>query len=287
MDYPKKISEIEYKKFRKIIKNEIGLNLTSQKKSMLYSRLLKRIKELKINTFEEYYNYIINNKEELLKMFERVTTHKTDFFREKEHFKFLNKKLSEIIKKNLKENKKKISIWSAACSSGEEAYSIAMELEKFPILINWKVKVIASDISNKELESTYEGIYKKEKIKKIPRKYQRIFFREMKDGRYKAKENLKKIVKVKRINLISDKYPFNGKFEIIFCRNVFIYFDKNTRKKITKNLLKYLKIGGYLILGTSETVNIEIIKKYNLKRIQSSIYYYQGKNGGDEDEIKE
>ena len=287
MLYPVEIAEEEYEKFRKLIKEKIGVNLTSHKKIMLYGRLLKRMRKLKIMTFEGYYQVVIKSNEELVKMFDIVTTHKTDFFREEQHFQFLSEKLPEIIKKKLKNGEKKISIWSSACSTGEEAYSIAMELAKIPILINWKIKVIASDISVKELESTQIGIYSSEKLKKVSDSYKKIYFRKIDEEKYIVKKRLKNIVKVKKINLISEEYPFHGKFEIIFCRNVFIYFDKETRVKIIKNFLKYLKSGGYLILGSSESIDIEITKKYNLIRIQSSIYYYKGKSGGVENESKE
>lgn len=266
------MTEEEFEKFRKLIYEKIGINLLQHKKIMLQGRIKKRLKKLKICSFSEYYDIIQNNREELVEMFNVVSTNKTEFFRENHHFEFLEEILPEMININSKAGEYKFSIWCAASSTGEEPYTIAMTLAKFSTLKNWKTKIVASDISTNVLEKAASGIYSEEIVSKIPKDMLKKHFKKIDEESYQVNKDLKEMIKFKRINLVDGNYPFQGQFEIIFCRNVMIYFDRKTQVEIVENFMKVLKNGGYLILGSSESLPPEVIKTMDLKRIKSTIF---------------
>lgn len=266
------MTDTEFQKFKKIIYEQVGINLLPHKKIMLQGRIKKRLKKLEIESFSEYYDIIQKDSKELIEMFNVVSTNKTEFFRENHHFEFLKEILPEIINQNNKNGEQKLSIWCAASSTGEEPYSIAMTLAKFPILKNWKTRIIASDISTNVLTKAAAGIYSEESVEKIPKDMLKSYFRKLDDDSYVINNDLKELIKFKRINLISENYPFKGEFEVIFCRNVMIYFDRKTQMAIVDNFLRYLKKGGYLILGSSESLPTEMLKANEIKRIKSTIF---------------
>ena len=266
------MSDEEFNKFRKLIYEQVGINLLPHKKIMLQGRIRKRLNKLGMSSFKEYYVLVQEDRSELIEMFNVVSTNKTEFFRENHHFEFLKEIIPSIIEKNRKENLNKLSIWSSASSTGEEPYTIAMTLMDFPILKNWDVKIIASDISTTVLTKAHAGVYHDEAMRHVPKEMVKKYFIPIDDGSYRISDNLKELVKFKRINLISENHPFKGEFEIIFCRNVMIYFDRQTQINIINNFLRYLKKGGYLILGSSESLPVEVVKENRLKRVKSTIY---------------
>ena len=205
-------------------------------------------------------------------MFNVVSTNKTEFFRENHHFDFLKEVLPDIINTNNKNGEHKLSIWCTASSTGEEPYSIAMTLAKYPILKNWKTRIIASDISTNVLQKAVAGVYSDDVVSKVPLELIKRYFRKLDTQRYVVSDELKEMIKFKRINLISEEYPFKGEFEVIFCRNVMIYFDRKTQLAIVENFMRYLKKGGYIILGSSETLPPELLKPNEIKRIKSTIF---------------
>lgn len=266
------MSDTEFQKFRKVIYEQIGINLLPHKKIMLQGRIRKRLKKLEVENFSEYYDIIQNNKSELIEMFNVVSTNKTEFFRENHHFDFLKEVLPDIINTNNKNGEKKLSIWCTASSTGEEPYSIAMTLSKYPILKNWKTRIIASDISTNVLQKAVAGVYSDEVIAKVPLEFIKKYFKKIDTEHYVVSDELKEMIKFKRINLISEEYPFKGEFEIIFCRNVMIYFDRKTQIEIVENFMRYLKKGGYLILGSSESLPPEMLRPNEIKRVKSTIF---------------
>ncbi len=266
------MSDTEFQKFKKIIYEQVGINLLPHKKIMLQGRIRKRLKKMEINSFSEYYDIIQNNKSELIEMFNVVSTNKTEFFRENHHFDFLKEVLPDIINTNNKNGEHKLSIWCTASSTGEEPYSIAMTLAKYPILKNWKTRIIASDISTNVLQKAVAGVYSDDVVSKVPLELIKRYFRKLDTQRYVVSDELKEMIKFKRINLISEEYPFKGEFEVIFCRNVMIYFDRKTQLAIVENFMRYLKKGGYLILGSSESLPPELLKPNEIKRIKSTIF---------------
>lgn len=266
------ISEYTFGKFAKLIYSEIGIYLPVHKKIMLEGRIKKRMRKLLIDSYEKYFNYVLESNDERIEFYNVVSTNKTEFFRENQHFDIIIKNLPEIIKINEK-NDKKLSIWSSASSSGEEAYSILITLmEHFEILKTWKLKIIASDISTAMLEQGKIGEYSDYKIENIDKYYLEKYFSKLGENKFKIKENLKKYVIFKRINLKDQTYPFKGMFEIIFCRNILIYFDYNTKLNVLKNIIKYLKHNGILVLGTMEPLSYESERELGLKKIDSTVY---------------
>ncbi len=266
------MSDEEFNKFRKLIYEQVGINLLAHKKIMLQGRIRKRLNKLGMSSFKEYYALVQEDRSELVEMFNVVSTNKTEFFRENHHFEFLKEIMPSIIEKNKRENLNKFSIWSSASSTGEEPYTIAMTLMDFPVLKSWDIKIIASDISTTVLTKAHAGLYHDEAMRHVPKEMIKKYFIPTEDDIYRVSDSLKDMVKFKRINLISENYPFKGEFEIIFCRNVMIYFDRQTQINIINNFLRYLKKGGYLILGSSESLPVEIAKENRLKRIKSTIY---------------
>lgn len=255
-----KVQEISDELFNHIsdlIYEEIGVNLPQKKKAMVNSRLSKRIRKLGLQDFSAYSSYLEDNKQELLHLFNTLTTNVTHFFREKHHFDFLCDNVFPEIKKE--KQGKKVRGWSAGCSSGEEAYTLAILLSEF-FPKSWDAKVLATDINTQVLKAAQQGIYHKRQVKKVPydllKKYFKLGSGENK-GLFKVKDRLKKFVQFRRSNLNNNQYPIKSKLDFIFCRNVFIYFNDETQNKILNRFHRYLKPGGYLFLGHSESINTD------------------------------
>ncbi|WP_020531286.1 CheR family methyltransferase [Flexithrix dorotheae] len=251
-----KLKDSEFRKLSLFIYKNYGINIPITKKTLLESRLQKRLKELQLRSFKDYLKIVINEEEnkEIVKMIDRVSTNKTDFFREKAHFDFLSEKalVNFLLKDDLK-------IWCAASSSGEEVYTLGITVEEFikNNKANFNYSILGTDISTEMLNKGILGIYDEERIQNIPLSLKRKYF-------LKSKDKAKPVVRVtkelrdkatfKRHNLIENNYPTTTDFDIIFCRNVLIYFDKPTQEKIIMKLCKRLKKGGYFFLGHSESI---------------------------------
>lgn len=256
------ITDEEFDLFRRLIYNKSGINLNPTKRSLLQTRLMKRLRQTNCESFSRYYTYIINDAsgKELIIMLNAISTNLTKFFREEDHFSFLSDTaLPELIEKNRKNVERRIRAWSAGCSSGEEAYSIGMTILRHienPLL--WNIKILATDISTDILEKAAEGLYGEEKISDVPKDILSDFFFKGIDkykGCYKVKPVLRNIITFRRLNLIDEVYPFKGRFDFIFCRNVMIYFDKKTQEGIINRFYRFLEDGGYLFIGHSESLN--------------------------------
>jgi chemotaxis protein methyltransferase CheR len=250
----------DFKLFKDLIFNLTGISLASTKKILVENRLASKLRKLNLNSYQDYYQILLDSEEELQEFVDILTTNETSFFREQIHFDFL---------KTILKDKKTIRIWSAACSSGEEPYSIAMLiLDNFP---NIELEILATDIITRVLEKSKLGIYTMERADKIPEKYLRKFCLKGKgdrEGYFKINKELKDKIQFKSMNLNSE-FPRLAKFDIIFLRNVMIYFNLETRNSLIKKLENLLNKNGYLFIGHSETlVNIDS----NLKMIKPSIY---------------
>ncbi|MBI5194287.1 MAG: protein-glutamate O-methyltransferase [Nitrospirae bacterium] len=275
------ISDQEFEMFRGFIYSNAGINLNSTKKNLLQTRLIKRLKQTECESFSQYFRLIKNDStgEELIAMLNAISTNLTRFFREEEHFKFLKQTvLPAIIANKRKKDDRRIRIWSAACSSGEEPYTLGLTL--LPLIENplgWDIKILATDISTDILKKASEGIYEEEKVSDIPKNLLETFFTKEKIENktcYYVKPLLHNIITFRRLNLIQDNYPFKGKFDFIFCRNVMIYFDKKTQEGIVNKFYNYLEDGGYLFIGHSESLNGV---KSPFKYIKPAVY----KKGGE------
>ncbi len=268
------ITDNEFMLISNLIYEKFGINLTEKKKSLLVGRLNKHIKNLGLKSFKDYYDSIMNDStnSSLLTLIDRVTTNHTFFYREKDHFEYLlNKALPRIIDEIKKKGSKDLRIWCAGCATGEEAYTLSMVVKEFLgyKANQWDVGILASDISLTSLEKAQKGIYSIDKILNLPEKYIQKYFVEQDEGNYKVVDELRNIILFKRLNFMNKNFPFKGKFHIIFCRNVMIYFDKVTKDELVKRLYNYIYDGGYLFIGHSESVDR---KEIPFEYMQPAVY---------------
>ncbi len=247
------LRDITFKQLRDFIYEKSGIFIPDSKKYLLENRLIKRIHDNGLKSFEDYFNFVTNSgyERELPKLFDAVTTNETFFFREPQHFDVLsNEIVSRVMEKG---SLKTIKIWSAACSTGEEPYTIAMILrERF---CNLKIEIVASDISNNVLESAKRGIYSSYSIRNVPPNFLSKYF--MKSGEnYVLNELVKRSVQFKNINLVDEKSTKSIKgMDIVFCRNVLIYFDDRAKRKVLSHIYDSMNRGGFLFIGTSESLH--------------------------------
>jgi chemotaxis protein methyltransferase CheR len=272
------ISDSDYALFAELIYKRSGIFLGDNKKELLKARLLKRMRVCGFDAFKDYYKYVTDpkNQEELVKMLDVISTNVTSFFREKQHFDFLTKQaLPDIFERNRR--RRKIRIWSAACSTGEEVYSVLftvmeyMRANSLPFNL-WDVKMLGSDISTRVLQCARQARYDEGKVQAIPPLLVNAYFgKRTVNGEqvFEVNDSIKKMAFFYRVNLISDSFPFQGPFDIIFCRNVMIYFDVDTQMKLMEKLIRYLDNDGYLIIGHSETL---LGMRANLKSAAPAVF---------------
>jgi len=259
------LSDDDFNKLRDIIYDEAGIKLSDVKKILMQSRLIKRLRDLKLDNFTDYHDYLIKNYEkEKINFINAITTNKTDFFRENDHFEFMK---SKILPDFVNKKEHELRIWSAGCSTGEEPYTIAITLLEY---FNGKVPpeflILATDIDTQVLDKAQNGRYSAEHLADVDPKYLKNYF--LPDGSdkgdfYTVKDNLKQMIYFRRLNLLQEQYPMKKKFDIIFCRNVIIYFDRETQKKLFEKYHQYLKDDGYLLIGHSENIT-SITDKFTL-----------------------
>ena len=249
------ITADEFQRFRTLIYEESGIALGDQKRTLLASRLSKRLRDLSLDTFSAYYAKVTEDpsREEFTRMLDLISTNKTDFFREPKHFEFLR---SEILPELAKE--KRIRIWSSACSTGEEPYTIAMTLvEGVESPAQWDFKILASDLSTRVLAKAASGVYDEERLRDVPPDALKRHFlrgRGESKGLLKVKPHLTSMIRFRRLNLMDDHFPIKTPLDLIFCRNVMIYFDRPTQETLVNKFYRYLKPGGYLFIGHSESL---------------------------------
>lgn len=233
-----------------------GIQVPDEKFDMFYSRLSKRVRLLGLDGFKQYCHYLQSHPEqEFTEFINAVTTNLTSFFRENHHFDYLSQTVvPELIQKN--QTQRQIKVWSAGCSTGEEPYSLAMTLlENLPT--DWDIKILATDLDTQVLSKAADGIYALELASAIGEaRLQRWFQKGMgsKSHQVRAKACLRQIVQFKQLNLIQP-WPMKGLFDVIFCRNVLIYFDRETKEKLVNRFALLLRDGGHLFIGHSESLH--------------------------------
>ncbi|MBN1498683.1 MAG: protein-glutamate O-methyltransferase CheR [Spirochaetes bacterium] len=242
--------------FQEVITRESGIQIPETKFSLVQARLMRRMRSLNIATYTDYRNFLDENYYDEIENFVNcITTNKTEFFREKHHFEFMTESLFEDYRK---QKKKKIRIWSAGCSTGEEPYSIAITCNSFfeKNEIN-DLKILATDIDTDVLQKAEKGTYPFESISFLEDKIVNKFFsRNEPDSDYfTVAEYLKANIRFRKLNLLNDRFPMKGPFDIIFCRNVIIYFDKASQKKLFTNIYNLMHENSYLFIGHSESLN--------------------------------
>lgn len=254
------MSDREFRLFSHLIYSQCGVNLLPVKKTMLRSRLMKRLRSLGMNSFGDYFDYVTSaggRAHELVQMIDVVTTNKTEFFRESNHFDILKQR---VLPERIQSSQGKIKVWSAGCSSGEEPYSLGMVLADF--CGGCKIDafaILASDISSRVLKIAREGIYPESIGKSIaPAMKQKYMMRGKgaRSGFMRVVPELRRNIEFRRLNLVQEEhFGLKRKFDIIFCRNVIIYFDRPTQIKLFEKFYEQLVPGGYLFIGHSETLN--------------------------------
>ncbi|MDH4152844.1 MAG: protein-glutamate O-methyltransferase CheR [Nitrospira sp.] len=249
------ITSEEFQRFRTLIYDESGISLSEQKKTLLASRLSKRMRDLGLQTFSEYYTHVTGDstREEFTQMLDLISTNKTDFFREPKHFDFLRDRIIPEVSRE-----KCIRIWSSACSTGEEPYTIAMTLwEHAPNPDQWSFKILASDLSTRVLAKAAAGLYQEDRFRDVPPEFLKRHFlrgRGESAGYYKVKPHLAAAIQFRRLNLMDAQFPIKSPLDLVFCRNVMIYFDRPTQERLVNKFHRYLRPGGYLFIGHSESL---------------------------------
>ncbi|OQY34238.1 MAG: hypothetical protein B6241_05475 [Spirochaetaceae bacterium 4572_59] len=250
----------DFRRLSKFIEDELGIRMPDIKKVMLESRLHKRLRILSINNYSDYCDFLFSDeglRKELPFMIDVVTTNKTDFFREPDHFVYMeNDVIIPLLQK--KDIPVHLDLWSSASSTGEEVYTLSMVLNQIRFNnSNFSFTILGSDISQEVLQKARRGVYHKSRIDNIPLSQKKMFFLKSRDSNsedVKVKAFLQENVQFKQLNLMNRDYGINRKFHIIFCRNVLIYFPQEKQKKILMQLYNHLHPGGYLFLGHSETI---------------------------------
>jgi chemotaxis protein methyltransferase CheR len=257
------LKDKDFYRLSDFIQNNYGIKMPLVKKVLLESRLQKRLKALNINSFEQYCDYLFSTEgkvEELKFFIDKVTTNKTDFFREPEHFNHLTNTVLPNIIKSWNGIHNQVQVWSAGCSTGEEPYTIAMVIQNFAdhnpqFRLNYSI--LATDISQEVLMTGNSAVYSEDKVDPVEYAMKKKFL-------LRSKEKNKNLVKIvpeirnriqfKILNFMDNHYPLNKQVDIVFCRNVIIYFDKPTQESIINKLCKTIKPGGYFFQGHSESI---------------------------------
>lgn len=253
------ISGNEFNLLSNFIYRETGIKMPPEKKIMLQSRLQKRLRSLNMTCFREYCDYVFSGNSlhsEIIHLIDVVTTNKTDFFREPHHFEYMtNVILPEIAGKD-----EPMHFWSAGCSSGEEPYTLAMIVMEFlesQQNLRKKFSILGTDISTAVLQKAYNAIYKMSSVEGIPLELKRKYFLKSKipgNNTVKIVQEVRQKVMYKRLNFMDSNFDIKDQFNIIFCRNVLIYFDRETQENVIRKLIDFLKPGGYIFLGHSESI---------------------------------
>ncbi len=268
-----KLSKMDFDRLSNFIYTNYGIKMPPAKHIMLQSRLQKRLRTLGITNFSEYVNYVFSKKgqDEIIHMIDVVSTNKTDFFREPQHFEYLK---NTILHEAYNYNKQRFfKIWSAGCSSGEEVYTIAIVMSEFANTNpGIDFSILGTDISTIVLEKATTAVYPIEKVDVISLELKRKYLLKSKDKEEKNVRivpNLRSKCHFQRLNFMENSYAINDNFDIILCRNVLIYFDRETQEKVITKLSRHLKTGGHFFLGHSESITgLEV----PLKQIKPTIF---------------
>lgn len=259
-----RLTDDEFRFICQYVYDIAGIVLNDSKREMVYRRLTRIVRERKLSSFSEYCQILKQNDvQERPYFINAITTNLTSFFREKHHFDFLiEQELQSLIQKN--KLKKRIRIWSSASSTGEEPYSIAIAVSEAlkSYLNSWDIKILATDIDSDVLSKAKAGIYDIQRIEDIPDAYKSAYFKRgtgKNVKQVKASVQLQRLITFKQLNLLHE-WPMKGPFDVIFCRNVIIYFDKATQQELFSRYYNLLAPGGLLLLGHSE--NLGAFQKY-------------------------
>lgn len=254
------VSDAEFRAFQALIYGEAGIHLNANKRALLAGRLARRVRELGLSRLREYHDYVSSHAEERVRMLDRITTNETSFFREPRQFELLETRLLPELREAAAAGRRprRLRAWCAGCSSGEEPFSLAMVLlAGCPPGDGWEVEVIASDLSTRVLERAQSAVFSEQRAARIPRSYlERYMLRGVRSqqGFVKAGPELRERVRFERANLMDEQDAVKGTFDMVFCRNVLIYFDAASKQRVLRRLQGQLLPGGYLFLGHAESL---------------------------------
>lgn len=267
----------EFITVQQFVKERIGVDL-SQKRSLIEGRLEPHLARKGFHDFTEYMSYIhqdVSGKE-MEEMLSILTTHHTYFWREPVHFDLYRNEVLPYLKRT-EADSKDLRIWSAASSTGEEPYTLAMlNMDFFGFEHDaWDTKILATDVSTKVLEFAQKGIYSEEQVDALPSQWKRLYFQRQAEGKYEAKRELKEQVLFRQFNLMNP-LPFRKPLHVVFIRNVMIYFEEDTKRQLLERIVKAMMPGGYLFVGTTESVDREY---FGLDYVIPSVYRKNEKAG--------
>ena len=253
------MTDTDFAFIRTLAKDKTGIELGDHKKEMIYSRIARRIRALRLNSFVDYCGYLEQNLDaELTDFVNAITTNLTAFFRESHHFEFLKSTVLPELKQKHRVSKR-VRIWSAGCSTGEEPYSLAMTLKEAGLGSGgWNAKVLATDLDSNVVAHGRNGVYGADRLKGLESKIVKSYFSPCADkgGQqcYQVNDDIRSFITFNRLNLLNE-WPMKGKFDVIFCRNVVIYFSKDTQRVLFDRYANLLNPDGYLFIGHSESLH--------------------------------
>jgi chemotaxis protein methyltransferase CheR len=265
------ITDIEFKKLTDYIRKNYGIYLKEEKRSLLTGRLHNVLVQGNFNSFSDYYDYIVsdNTGKAVVTLIDRITTNHTFFMREAGHFFYFREKILPYLSHTVTDND--LRIWSAGCSTGEEPYTLAMILYDYfeKEKLWWDTKVLATDISDRVLETAKKGIYTKEATAMLPSNWKLNYFKKFDNDKCVLTDRIKNEVIFRRFNLMEEVFPFKRKFQVIFCRNVMIYFDDKAKYGLVNKFYNSMEHGGYLFVGHSESLSRD---KTRFKYVMPAVY---------------
>lgn len=269
------LSDQTFRQLTDFIYGNSGLRYDETSKYVIQRRLTPRVQELRLESFEKYYYYLMyhpNREQELETIFDLITINETYFFREDRQLRaFQDEILPEV--QDFRKDMKTIRIWSAGCSTGEEAYTIAMLCSQLPELTGWDVDIFASDISQKVIQTARRGIYGESSFRTTQDKIRQLYFDRTPDNKFRIKEDIRRMVTFGKVNLLDEqKTGIFSELDIIFCRNVIIYFDIEAKKKVIENFYRKLRREGFLLLGHSESL-LSLSTKFKLRHLKNDMVY--------------
>jgi len=268
------LTEEEFRLIRDLIYNHCGLFFDSDSKYLLDRRLLARLAHHNLSGFREYYQFLKYDRrkdEEIADIMDVLTTNETYFFRESFQLRaFTEEILPEL--KVTKDRDRTLRIWSAGCSTGEEPYTIAMLMLELDCFKGWRIEIVGSDISQRVVQHARKGIYSKSSFRCTEDRYLQRFFTQT-EGGYRICDEVRELVTISHMNLFdSNRLALLGKMDVIFCRNVIIYFDQNSKKRVIESFYNMLRGGGYLLLGHSESL-MNVTTAFALKHLKNDMVY--------------
>lgn len=261
----------DYKKFARFIKSNYGIDLKDEKQTLVTGRLQAMFSQSEHKSFAEFLNSVTTSADSdtVSRIVDKITTNHTFFMREAQHFNFFRDKVLPYLENTVKD--KDLRVWCAACSTGEEAYTLSMVMDEYfgPNRVWWDKKLLATDLSETVLAAARTGIYADDRLTPLPPNWRLDYFRSRMDGTSEVIDRIKNEVIFRKYNLVSRDIPFRRKFHVIFCRNVMIYFDGKTRDALVERFYNLTEPGGYLFIGHSETINRDVSK---YKYIMPAVY---------------